>query len=202
MTEPTTILGLDPGGWSRMDRPSKGRPGTGYAIMRFTSQRVDLLTQGVFDYSPDRLREWIYTSGWRDGEDTAISEVPQFRGRPTCHDAVKNQGVCESFGGICYNPSKIHSFFGTKDKKGIERFVRRVLGDQLPDKVSDHATDAIAAALYHAAQSNIWQPHIEALPVKTHQACYKRGGKHVELPENPTQAELRELVRMGKARFK
>jgi hypothetical protein len=197
--EPIVILGLDPGGWTRPDKPTKGKPGTGYAILKFIGETVALMAQGVFDYTPDRLREWISLSGWRDGEDTAISEVPQFRGRPTCHDAVKNQGVCESFGGTPYNPSKIHSFFGTKNKKDIERVMRRVLGDHLPEKVSDHVTDAIAVALYHAAQINVWQPRIEAMPAKPQGACYKRGGVRVDLSENPTQEELREALRTGKA---
>lgn len=191
MTEPTIILGLDPGA------------STGFAKCSFWGEKIAVLDYGIVpmqgadvDSLVSGIHNWIFLN--RGDHKIVFSAIPYIPKRRTHHPSLEIQGIIRAAGGIGYNPSTIHSQLDTKNKADTKQFVTRVLGWK-PTAI-DHVTDAFAVCMAHALKIGCWHPHIEALPAKPHQVCYKRGGRRFELPENPTQVEIRAAFLSGEAR--
>jgi DNA (cytosine-5)-methyltransferase 1 len=194
----TVILGLDPGA------------STGFAKCTFQGETVTILDYGIVPMPGDDVASlargisWWIQHNHLPGLTMVFSEIPYLPKRRTHLPSVEVQGVIRAAGGIGYNPMTIHSQLGTRRKADTKAFVKRVLGFS-PTGI-DHIADAFAVCFCHALKIGVWQPHLKAAPVKTHQPGFKAGRARGEREpvkthqEDMTQEELREALFSGEAR--
>jgi Holliday junction resolvasome RuvABC endonuclease subunit len=203
MSKPwTVVFGLDPGA------------SCGFARCAFEGEKITVLEYGIVpvkgndtDSIVRGIQHWIQQNHPAEfTQHLVFSAIPYIPGRRTHHASIEVQGVIRAAGGIGYSPSTIHSQLGTRNKADTIQFVTRVLGWK-PVSIT-HITDAFAVCMAHALKTGVWQPHIEALPTGTpEQGGKRRGGRSSAIGgdsvgETPTQEQLREMVRTGKARVK
>ena len=184
---------------------------TGFAFVDITNGKAELGRYGIITAPKpvpmvtgiyrkalvDAVQNWLTneTSATHIGN-VAMSEIVQMPRLPTSHAALEVQGACRLWGVIGYNPQRIHSGLGTRNKKQCRELVAQEFGVSIQP---DHAVDALAAALHHAVQLGYVRSfHLLKLP-EPKVARIERA-KVVELDHEPTPEELVEMLRTGKAR--
>jgi len=202
VSEAVVILGLDPGA------------STGFAKCAFYGEKITVLDYGIVPILGNQVEElvcgilvWLRNNHPAEVlQHLVFSEIPYLPKRRTHFPSIEVQGVIRAARGVGYNPMTIHSQLSTRKKADTKAFVKRVLGFT-PTSI-DHVVDAFAVCFCHALKIGVWQPHLEALPARTPISRQKRvvrcsGGKDghlMDLPENPTQDEIRAAFDSGKAR--